>query len=113
MDALSEATTLVKIVVSPSENGDNSVKIWKRSSLKEKNLLQGRNPFLLEPPEKGVHPKRKEFAPLGNKFFPFRADPFSEGTWCAVEKTWSHKNVSLVKKGGHFVLCTQRPHPAP
>ena len=27
---------------------------------------------------KGVHPKRKEFAPLGSEFFPFRGDPFPE-----------------------------------
>ena len=29
---------------------------------------------------KEVYPKRKEFAPPGSKFFPFRVDPFSEGT---------------------------------
>ena len=29
---------------------------------------------------KGVHSKRKEFAPRGSKFFPFRVDPFSEGS---------------------------------
>ena len=28
---------------------------------------------------KVVCPKRKEFAPRGSKFFPFRVDPFSEG----------------------------------
>ena len=28
---------------------------------------------------KGVYSKRKEFAPHGSKFFPFRVDPFSEG----------------------------------
>ena len=27
---------------------------------------------------KGVYSKRKEFAPLGSKFFPFRIDCFSE-----------------------------------
>ena len=26
--------------------------------------------------------KRKELAPLGSKFFPFRVDPLSDGTWC-------------------------------
>ena len=35
-------------------------------------------PFL-----KDTYSKRKEFAPLGSKFFPFRVDPFSEGIWCA------------------------------
>ena len=29
--------------------------------------------------KKGVYTKRKEFAPLGGKFFPFMVDPFSEG----------------------------------
>ena len=28
---------------------------------------------------KRVFSKRKEFAPRGSKFFPFRVDPFSEG----------------------------------
>ena len=28
---------------------------------------------------KGVYSKRKEFAPKGSKFFPFRVEPFSEG----------------------------------
>ena len=28
---------------------------------------------------KGVYPKRKEFAPHGSKFFPFRVDYFSKG----------------------------------
>ena len=28
---------------------------------------------------KGVYSKRKEFAPCGSKFFPFRVDPISEG----------------------------------
>ena len=28
---------------------------------------------------KRAYPKRKEFAPIGSKFFPFRVDPFSEG----------------------------------
>ena len=31
---------------------------------------------------KGVFSKRKEFAPRGSKFFPFRVDPFSEGMQC-------------------------------
>ena len=29
---------------------------------------------------KRVFSKKKEFASLGSKFFPFRADPFSEGS---------------------------------
>ena len=35
---------------------------------------------------KEVYSKRKEFAPKGSKFFPFRADLFSEGPWCARKK---------------------------
>ena len=34
----------------------------------------------------------KEFAPHGSKFFPFRADPFSEGASCAGKQTVSHKS---------------------
>ena len=30
------------------------------------------------PSEKGVYPKRKEFAPPGSKFFYFRVDPFKK-----------------------------------
>ena len=33
----------------------------------------------LPPSEKGSAPKRKEFAPNGSKFFPFRGDPFQKG----------------------------------
>ena len=34
---------------------------------------------IIVPFRKGVCSKRKEFAPHGSKFFPFRVDPFSEG----------------------------------
>ena len=36
---------------------------------------------------KVVHSKMKEFAPLGSKFFHFRVDLFSQGTWHAVKLT--------------------------
>ena len=68
-------------------------KIWLKSLIKEKQyIFRGGNSskivFLL--PEKGstlkgknllprVYSKRKEFAPLGSKFFPFRVDPFEKG----------------------------------
>ena len=42
-----------------------------------KQLCQNRLP----PFWKGVYSKRKEFAPLVSKFFPFSADFFSEGRW--------------------------------
>ena len=32
---------------------------------------------------KRVYSKRREFAPFGSKFFPFRVDPFEEWGWCA------------------------------
>ena len=52
--------------------------------------------------------KRKEFASQGSKFFPFRADPFSEGAWCAVEKQEVTKVVSLVKIAENL-LCVSSP----
>ena len=39
-----------------------------------------------------VYCKRKEFAPLGSKFFHYRVDPFSEGVWCAEKQTGSRKH---------------------
>ena len=45
--------------------------------------------------------KMKEFAPHGSKFFPFRVDPFSQGTWCAESQTGSHKNCLPCKNGGN------------
>ena len=50
-------------------------------------ILQGRQLLWLlfcfpahhSPCWKRVYSKRKEFAPMGSKFFPFRVDPFSEG----------------------------------
>ena len=43
-------------------------------------------------PKNGVYSLRKEFAPKGSKFFPFRVDPFSEGTDVQASKTGSHKS---------------------
>ena len=43
------------------------------------------------PSEKRVYSKRKEFAPWGSKFFPFRVDPFLEVTWCPGNETGCHK----------------------
>ena len=34
----------------------------------------------------------------GGKFFPFKADPFSEGDWCEGKQTGDNKNVSIEKK---------------
>ena len=38
------------------------------------------------PSEKGDYTKRTEFAPFRSKFFPFRVDPFSEGSWSPNRK---------------------------
>ena len=45
------------------------------------------------PSEKGVYSKRKEFAPFGSKFFPFRADCFSEKGFVG-KHTGSHQKLS-------------------
>ena len=46
----------------------------------------GANSFLFEytPSEKGSTLKEKKLLQKGNKFLPFRADPFSEGDLCAT-----------------------------
>ena len=48
--------------------------------------------IVLPPFWKRIYSKRKEIAPLGSNFFPFRVDPFSEGTWCAGKQTGSFKS---------------------
>ena len=60
--------------------GDNSVKV------------------VFAPFWKGTYSKRKEFAPIGSKFFPFRVDPFQIGTDVQERKQELTKVVSLVKK---------------
>ena len=42
---------------------------------------------------KRIYSKRKEFAPNGSKFFPFRVDPISKGVWCTEKQTGSHKKL--------------------
>ena len=56
--------------------------------------LKGGNSFKMGLPLfwNGVYSKRKEFAPLGSKFFPFRVDPFSEENLCSGKPTGSHKS---------------------
>ena len=60
---------------------------------------------------KGVYSKRKEFAPHGSKFFPFRVVySFSEGDWCEGMQTASHKTYLPRKKNGRkFTMCIQSP----
>ena len=67
------------------------------ASLLKKNLLQ----CLLS--EKGSFLR-------GRKFFPFRTDPFSEGSWCVGKNTESHTIVfSLVKQGQKSTKYIQSP----
>ena len=54
-------------------------------------------PKLFVPLLKMVYSKRKEFAPLESKFFPFRVDPFSEGAWYVGNKQEFAEVVTLVK----------------
>ena len=44
---------------------------------------------------KGFHSKRKEFAPLESKFFPFRVEPFSEGRQNALTELPSLKMYQI------------------
>ena len=52
-------------------------KIWKKKNLIDGYTFKGDNSvkMILLLVWKGVYSKRKEFAPLGSEFFPFRADP--------------------------------------
>ena len=49
----------------------------------------------------------KEFYSKRKEFFPFRADPFSEGYWS--KKSRRHKVVPLVKNGIKFTSCIESP----
>ena len=62
---------------------------------------------------KKIYSKRKEFAPIGSKFFPFRVDLFQKGVWCAVKQTGSHKScLPCIKEGvgwaGEFPSVSNR-----
>ena len=46
---------------------------------------------------KGVYSIRKEFAPKGSKFFPYRVDPFSEGVLCGGKQTKISKYYSSLR----------------
>ena len=66
--------------------------------------------LVLPPIKKGAYPKRKEFAPTGSKFFPFRVDPFSERVLCIQEtKQEAIKVVSLANDVGKSTECIQPP----
>ena len=46
---------------------------------------------------KEVYYKRKEFAPTGSKFFPFKVDPFQRALVCKKAKQEVTRVVSLIK----------------
>ena len=58
---------------------------------------------------KGVHSKRKEFAPLGSKFFPFRVDHFSERSseQESKQKVAAVKSHVKKKNGRKSIKCIQ------
>ena len=44
-----------------------------------------------------VYSKRKEFAPIGSRFFPFRIDISLKAAWYGGKETGSHKSCLLCK----------------
>ena len=58
---------------------------------------------------KRVSSKRKEFAPCGSKFFPYRVDPFSEGDLRAVKQRESHESRLPWWNGGKSTRYMQVP----
>ena len=81
-------TSLVSLVTClPTLGSTNTQSKFKGT----RYILEGSNSvrLVLSPFWKGVYSKRKEFAPKGSKFFPFREDIFSEGAWCAGKQTGS------------------------
>ena len=50
-----------------------------------------------------VNSKRKEFAPSGSKFFPFRADPFSEGAKKKKKKKKKNDRVMSLERVSIFL----------
>ena len=61
--------------------------------------------LFLAPYVKTVHSKRKEFAPMGSKFFPFRVDSFLGEALCAEQQTESHKKYLPCKKYSKCIQC--------
>ena len=48
-------------------------------------------------------PSENGSSPVGRKFFPFRADPFSEGLWCTGQKQEVINVIFLVKNDGRSI----------
>ena len=64
---------------------------------------------VLPPFWKGIYSKRKEFAPLWNKLFSFRVNPFSEGDNNGMQASEQNvtKVISVVQNGRKFTKCDQ------
>ena len=60
---------------------------------------------------KEVYAKRKEFAPKGSKFFPFRVDPFLERRKKQSDRVATPESVSIRLKFYVFVFCSQNFYP--
>ena len=58
-------------------NYENTLFVWEIDTLSREVTK-----LILSPSEKGTTLKGKNFAPFGNKFFPFRVELFSEGVEC-------------------------------
>ena len=58
---------------------------------------------------KGVHSIKKEFAPRGSKFFPYRVDPFPKEFGVQWSKQEVTKVVSPGRKGVKSTKCIQFP----
>ena len=56
--------------------------------------------IIFSPCAKGVYSKRKEFAPTGSKFFPFRVDPFQKGIGIHKSKQEVISCLPCQKNGG-------------
>ena len=61
------------------------------------------------PSEKRVYIERKDFAPIGSKFFPFNVNPlFRRGT-CVEKQTGSHNSCLPCKNGKNSIKYIQFP----
>ena len=84
-------------------------------SLREQILFQGRqlSKTYFVSLMKVVYSIRKEFAPHGSKFFPFRVDPNQKGLGVQESKKEVTHVISLVKKGGKSAKYILNPgtHP--
>ena len=74
---------------------NSNIKGNRRTFKRDNSVKTGRPPF-----RKGVYSKKKAFAPLGSKFFPFRIHSFWERTWCAEKEKRRTQKLSILQKHG-------------